>query len=263
MRQVLASMMLKMAVIKRFKKKQVKHMADFQVVGNVDPFLLVNLQKGEAIYAESNAMVTMDTTLELKGKARGGFLNSLARKFTSGESFFQQSIEASTGDGQVLLSPELPGDIEILDVGMNHYRLNDGAFLAATNGVGIKMKSQGIGQAVFSGTGGFFIMETEGHGKLAVSGFGAIFGLDVKAGSDMIVDNYHVVAWDASLRYDISLSTSSGGGGGFLNNLIGSITSGEGIVNRFSGNGKVYVCSRNRGGFLNWIASCLPKQRNS
>jgi len=33
------------------------------------------------------------------------------------------------------------------------------------------------------------------------------------------------------------------------------MTSGEGVVNRFSGNGTVYVCSRNRGGFLNWILS--------
>lgn len=237
-------------------------MPEFQVVGNVDPFLLVSLQKGETIYAESNAMVTMDATLELKGKARGGLLSSLARRFASGESFFQQSIEANFGDGQILLSPELPGDIEILDVGMNQYRMNDGAFLAATDGVEIRMKSQGIGQAVFGGTGGFFIMETAGQGKLAISGFGALFALDVKAGTDTIVDNYHVVAWDIALRYDISLSTSRSGGG-LLSNIMGSMTSGEGIVNRFSGNGKVYVCSRNRGGFLNWIASHMPGQRSS
>ncbi len=235
-------------------------MADFQVVGNVDPFLLVSLKKGERIYAESDAMVTMDATLELKGRARGGLLSSLARRFASGESFFQQSIEASFGDGEILLSPELPGDIEILDVGPRQYRLNDGAFLAATDGVDIKMKSQGIGQAVFGGTGGFFIMETGGIGKLAVSGFGAIFALDVKSDMDSIVDNYHVVAWDSTLSYNISLSTSRGGG--FLGNIMGSMMSGEGIVNRFSGSGKVYVCSRNRGGFLNWIASQLPGKKS-
>jgi len=237
-------------------------MPEFQVVGNVDPFLLVNFQKGESIYSESDAMVTMDATLELKGKARGGFLRSLARKFTAGESFFQQSIEATGGEGQALLSPELPGDIEILDVGVKQYRMNDGAFLAATDNVHISIKSQGIGQAIFGGTGGLFIMETSGEGKLAVSGFGAVFGLDITAGNDMIVDNYHVVAWDSTLNYKISLSTAKGG---FLSNLVGSVTSGEGIVNRFSGNGKVYVCSRNRGGFLSWIASNIPglsNQRN-
>ena len=47
-------------------------MADFSIVGNVDPFLHVSLRKGESIYAERGAMVSMDTTLELKGEARGG-----------------------------------------------------------------------------------------------------------------------------------------------------------------------------------------------
>jgi uncharacterized protein (TIGR00266 family) len=230
-------------------------MPEFQVLGDIDPFLLVSLRKGESIYCESDAMVTMEETLELKGKAKGGLLSSLARKFATGESFFQQSIEANFGDGQVLLSPELPGAIEILDVGMNQYRLNDGAFLAATDGVQISTKSQGIGQAIFGGTGGLFIMETSGQGRLAVSGFGAIFGLDISEGTDMIVDNYHVVAWDRNLNYKISLSTAKTG---LLSSIVGSVTSGEGIVNRFSGNGKVYVCSRNRGGFLNWIASAIP-----
>ncbi|MBF0336732.1 MAG: TIGR00266 family protein [Nitrospirae bacterium] len=235
-------------------------MPEFQVVGNVDPFLLITLKKGERIYAESNAMVTMDAVLELKGKMAGGFFSSLARKFTSGESFFQQSLEATHGEGQALLSPTLPGDIEILDVGVNQYRLNDGAFVAASDTVQISVKSQGIGQALFGGTGGFFIMETSGQGKLAVSGFGTMFGLDVKAGSDVIVDNFHVVAWDRNLNYNISLSTSKGG---FLSNLVGSVTTGEGVVNRFSGNGKVYVCSRNRSGFLGWIASSLPTAGSS
>ncbi|MBF0538304.1 MAG: TIGR00266 family protein [Nitrospirae bacterium] len=230
-------------------------MPEFQVVGNVDPFLLITLKQGERIYAESDAMVTMDAVLELKGKMSGGFLSSLARRFTTGESFFQESLEANHGEGQALFSPTLPGDIEILDVGLNQYRLNDGAFVAASDGVQINVKSQGVGQALFGGTGGFFIMETSGQGRLAVSGFGTMFGLDVKAGSDVIVDNFHVVAWDRNLNYNISISTSKGG---FLSNLMGSVTTGEGVVNRFSGNGKVYVCSRNRNGFLSWIASSMP-----
>ncbi|MBF0342715.1 MAG: TIGR00266 family protein [Nitrospirae bacterium] len=234
-------------------------MPEFQVVGNVDPFLLVTLKKGERIYAESDAMVTMDAVLELKGKMSGGFFGSLARKLTAGESFFQQSLEANHGEGQALFSPILPGDIEILDIGGNQYRLNDGAFVAATDDVQISVKTQGIGKAIFGGTGGLFIMETSGQGKLAVSGFGAMFGLDVKRGSDVIVDNFHVVAWDRNLKYEISLSTSKGG---FFSNLVGSVTTGEGIVNRFSGDGKVYVCSRNRGGFLSWIASSLPGAQN-
>ncbi|MES2570905.1 MAG: TIGR00266 family protein [Verrucomicrobiota bacterium] len=230
-------------------------MAEYEVVGNVDPFLLVRLKHGEKLYCESNAMVTMDGTLELKGEMQGGLLRSLTRRLTAGESFFQQKIEAVKGDGETLLAPNLPGDIMVLDVGSQQYRLNDGAFLAADTTVTIETRRQGIGQALFGGTGGFFIMETSGTGKIAISGFGALFNLDVKVGNDMVVDNSHVVAWDAGLRYEMTTATAKGG---FLAGLANSVTSGEGVVQRFSGNGKVVVCSRNRGGFISWLASRLP-----
>ncbi|MFZ4856760.1 MAG: TIGR00266 family protein [Desulfuromonadaceae bacterium] len=234
-------------------------MPDFKVIGSVDPFLHVSLKRGEKIYAESDAMVTMDATLELKGKMQGGLMSALARRLANDESFFMQSIEAVSGEGETLLSPNIPGDVEILEVGATQYNLNDGAFLAATDGVDIQVRTQGIGQALLGGTGGFFIMQTAGHGTLAVSGFGTIFGLDITAGNDVIIDNFHVVAWDSRLNYNISASTSKSGG--FLASLVSSVASGEGIVNRFSGNGKVYVCSRNRSGFLGWIASKTTKNR--
>ena len=114
-------------------------MPQFKVIGEVDPFLHITLKKGEKIFAESDAMVTMDVTLELKGKMQGGLMSSLARRFANDESFFMQSIEASTGDGETLLSPNIPGDIEILEVGTQQYYLNNGAFLAATDGVEIQV----------------------------------------------------------------------------------------------------------------------------
>ena len=138
-------------------------MPEFKVIGQIDPFLHVSLKRGEKIYAESDAMVTMDATLELKGKMQGGLISALARRFANDESFFLQSIEATSGEGDTLLSPNVPGDIEILDIGQQQYMLNDGAFLAATDGVDIKVRSQGIGQALMGGTGGFFIMQSASH----------------------------------------------------------------------------------------------------
>ena len=46
---------------------------------------------------------------------------------------------------------------------------------------------------------------------------------------------------------------SAGGLGGMLGNLVNSVTSGEGIVLRFTGTGKIYVCSRNRDSFVEWM----------
>jgi uncharacterized protein (TIGR00266 family) len=209
------------------------------------------MRRGETIYCESDAMVMMESTLDLKGKMKGGIGSALMRTFANGESFFQQHIEAARGDGDCLLSPTLPGAMQIVDVGPNNYILSDGAFVAASSGVDLKVRTQNIGNALFANSGGFFVTETSGSGQVVVSGFGSMSMLDVEPGKDAIIDNAHVVCWDSTLRYEISITT--GTSGGFLGNLINSQTSGEGMVLRFSGKGKVYVCSRNRNAFKAWM----------
>mgnify|MGYP001146984595 CR=1 FL=1 len=184
-------------------------MAAFEITGGIDPLLAVTLEKGEAILAESNAMVAMDTALSLKGKTRGGLMGSIARKFMNDETFFQQRIEADDQAGTVLLAPNLPGDVRILDVGPAQYLLSDGAFLACTEGVELSTKSQGIGRALLGDSGGFFVMGTEGSGRIAVSGFGSIRELDVTPERPITVDNGHLVAWNARLSYDLSINTAS------------------------------------------------------
>ena len=222
----------------------------FTVTGDVDPFLHVALAKGETIYCESDAMVMMEATLDLKGKMKGGLGSALMRTFANGESFFQQHIEAVRGNGDCLLSPTLPGAMQIVDVGPNNYIISDGAFVASSSGVDLKVRTQSVGNALFAQSGGFFVTETAGSGQVALSGFGAMSMLDVEPGKDAIIDNAHVVCWDSTLRYEPSITT--GNSGGFLGNLVNSQTSGEGVVLRFSGRGKVYVCSRNRAAFRAW-----------
>ncbi|MGR8978999.1 MAG: TIGR00266 family protein [Gammaproteobacteria bacterium] len=231
-------------------------MALFTITGDVDPFLHISLQKGEKIFCESNAMVMMEETLDLKGKMTGGLGSALMRRLANEESFFQQHIEAVRGNGDCLLSPTLPGAIEILDVGDIHYLIADGAFVAAESGVQLNVRTQNIGSAVFGQTGGFFICEAAGSGKLAVSGFGTSFILNVEAGKDVIIDNAHVVAWDSRLHHEISVTTQQSGG--LLGQLVNSVTSGEGMVLKFSGNGKVVICSRNRENFIAWLLKGMP-----
>jgi len=227
----------------------------FTNTGEIDPFLHVSLIQGEMIYCESDAMVMMEQNLDLKGKMTGGLGNAIIRTLANGESFFQQQIEAVRGDGDCLLSPVLPGALEIIDVGAKQYLLNDGAFVAATSGTEMKVRRQSLGNALFAQSGGFFVMETSGSGKVVVSGFGSMFQLEVVPGKDIIVDNSHVVCWDNTLHYEISVTTGSTGGGlgGLLGNMVNSFKSGEGIVLRFKGAGKIYVCSRNRDAFVEWM----------
>lgn len=228
-------------------------MPTLQITGDIDPFLHVSMRQGETIFCESDAMVMMEEALDLTGVVQGGIIQAAMRRFANGESFFQQKIEAKRGDGDCLLSPTMPGGIQLLDVGPSQYCLNDDVYIAATSGVQVKAQLQSLGNALFAENGGFLIGQTSGQGQVAVGGFGSLFMIDVVPGKEVIFDNGHVVAWDSSLSYKIAASTSQSQG--FLGNLVNSVTSGEGVVLRFSGKGKVVLCSRNRDTFLKWFQS--------
>ncbi|WP_295402047.1 TIGR00266 family protein [uncultured Thiocystis sp.] len=222
-------------------------MPTFTVTGEIDPFLHVSLRKGEKIFCESGAMVMMEAALQVKGQLRGGLGRALLRRMATDESLFQQEIEAVGGDGDCLLSPTLPGSIELLDVGPgNAYTLSDGSFVAAESSVEVRARMNTIGGGLFGGTGGFVIMEATGRGKLAVSGFGSIFTLDIAPDRETVIDNNHAVAWSSNLHYEVGMPQT---GGGFFGSMVNSVTSGEGLVLRFRGQGKVVICSRNRGLF--------------
>ena len=166
----------------------------FTVTGDVDPFLHVSLRKGETIFCESDAMVMMEAPLDLTGSMQGGLVRAAMRRLANGESFFQQRIEAKRGDGDCLLAPNMPGGMQVLDVGARQYRMSDGAYVAATERIEVNARMQSLGNALFGGTGGFFIGETQGDGQVVVGGFGSLFTLDVAPGKDIVIDNGHVVA---------------------------------------------------------------------
>ena len=88
---------------------------------------------------------------------------------------------------------------------------------------------------------------------MAVTGFGTLFTLDVTPNNPITIDNGHVVAWDSRLNHQISLSTNQERG--LLGNIVNSMTSSEGVVLKFSGSGKVIICSRNAGSFSAWVSS--------
>lgn len=220
-------------------------MAEFNITGSNEPFLHVSMKKGDKIYCESDALVMKEQNLVVSGAVRGGIFKSAFRKLTTGESFFQQSIEAKNGEGECLLAPPLSGDLQILNVGQNQYMLSDGSYVASTSNVEIDPKIQSnLGGAIFGGTGGFVIMQTKGNGQVCVSGGGNLMELEVThEQGETTVDNGHVVAWDANLKYSIGLPDS---GGGLIGNVVNSVVGGEGLVLKFKGQGKVIICSRKR-----------------
>lgn len=220
-------------------------MAEFIVTEGQDPFLMVQLQQNETIYAESDAMVMMEHTVDLEAEAQGGWIQSTFRKMANDNSFFRQAIKARRGYGEVLLSSRYPGNITVINIDTsNEFYMNDGVFVACEENVETLNKWQRADRAFFGGTGGWMTTLAKGNGKLAIGGFGDIFKITVRKNEPAIIDNNHVLAWSNNLSYKISASTSKSKG--FFGNIINSQLTGEGLVTTFSGEGDVYISSKNK-----------------
>ena len=232
---------------------------NYIIKGDSDcPLLEVSLSRGETIRMESGSMVFMKDVelqgkLNAKDKGIGGLFSAIGRSMTSGESMFITSAIGQSDKAVVGIAPSIPGKISHLKVGGNvQYRLNTGAFLCCDESVTYEMRSQKLAKALFSGTGGLFVMETTGIGDIFISSYGDIFELEVTPDAPITIDNEHVVAWDASLDYHIEVASGMFG-----------FTSGEGLVNKFSGNGKVYIQTRNIHSLANAIIPFLPTNTNN
>lgn len=226
----------------------------FALTGDVDPFLHVSLTRGKSIFCESNAMVMMEDPLDLTGRIQGGFLQAVMRRLANGESFFQQQITATRGDGDCLLSPNLPrhgSTRRRLDSILRFRRgLCSGDRWRAGNSPDARPRERHARRHRR-----FLYRSFQRLGKLVVSGFGSVFSLDVTPTKSVIIDNGHVVR----LGQQPPLCT-----GGFDHPEPGTAWQlgeqryrGEGIILKFSGKGRVVVCSRNRTGFVSWMGSKL------
>jgi len=212
------------------------------------PLLKMQLERGETIKAESDAMVSMDATIDVEGKMEGGVLGGISRML-AGEKFFFQTLCARRGAGEVLLAPAIPGDI--IDVELDgSYSLivqKDG-FLAGDMGLEVSSKLQNLMHGIFSGEG-FFVLKVSGKGTVFLNSYGGIHAINLSAGEEKIIDNSHLVAWADYMDYKIEKAASG---------WVSSFTSGEMLVCRFKGPGIVLIQTRNPRGFGDWVKQLIP-----
>ena len=230
----------------------------FTITGDSDcPIALLNLSRGQSVKIESGSMVysrgvEITGGLNAKKKGLGGVFSAIGRSLTSGESMFITTATGTADDGEIAIAPAIPGKIASLTAEAGRqYRLNTGAFLACDETLQYKMVNQGVSKALFGGTGGLFVMETEGYGDILVSAFGDLMRLDIMPGTPIAIDNEHVVAWDASLDYRIEVASGMFG-----------FTTGEGLVNTFTGSGRVYIQTRNLRNLAQAMHPYLPTAAN-
>jgi uncharacterized protein (TIGR00266 family) len=207
----------------------------------------IMLDPGEAIRAESGAMVSMSPTVTIDSKMQGGLGKALGR-LIGGESLFQTTFTATHGAGEVLLAPSTLGDIIPLNLQGEGLMVTSGGYLAGDTALVLETKAQF--KNLFSGEG-LFMIRVSGVGQVLVSSFGAIHGVQLQPGQPYIVDTGHIVAFSDTMQYTVTRATKS---------LWGSFTSGEGIVCHFTGPGLLYIQTRSPQSFAPWVGQFLPSR---
>ena len=216
---------------------------EYEIRGNPDYGELVfELGQGDQILVESGSMSRMSSGLPLDVRVIGSKLGALARKLVGGQSFFVGQYGGDQAGG-LAIAPALPGTVVHYALEETPLRLAAGCFLACSTGIELKTRFGGL-KALFSGEGAFFL-NAVGRGDLFFHAYGAV--IEKQVDGELVVDSGHLVAWEPGLDYEI------GGMGGLKQTLF----SGEGLVMRFRGRGKIWLQSRTLGHTAGWITPFL------
>lgn len=217
---------------------------EFDISGNPSyGDLTVALEAGESFWSEGGAMSRMSSHLQLNTRLVGGMFKSVARRIAGGESLFISQYTAPSM-AFVSLTPTCPGTVLHRKIDGEIFYLTSGSFLACTPEVKLETRFGGL-RSLFSREGAFLV-EVSGHGDLFFNSFGGVIEKQVEG--ELIVDTGHVVGWEPSLDYTI------GGMGGMKQTLF----SGEGLIMRFNGHGKIYLQTRHLSSLAGWLTPYCP-----
>lgn len=211
--------------------------------------LVLTLPAGQTLLVESGAMAAMDSWIEMKSRMKGGLMKGVGRMF-GGESLFISEFTARGKPGQLWLSPGVPGDIchYVLD-GSKGLMVQSAGFVAASPTVDLNTKFQGF-KGFFSGES-LFLLKVTGTGDFWFSSFGAIIEVPVRG--NYVVDTGYIVAFEDSLNYRVEML-----GGLSWKGLRTGVFGGEGLVCRFSGEGRVWIQSRQVANLINFVHPFRP-----
>ncbi len=215
--------------------------------------LVVDLEAGEKITGEAGAMTYMTPSIDVVTHRRErSILGTIGVSILGGQSLFVNDYVAKGGRGQVGLAAAPVGDIQVLRVEPGRgFIVQKAAYLASTDDVELDVKWEGFTKGVFGQ--GLFMIRVYGRGDLFVNTFGAIDRHELGPGEEMVVDNFHLVAFSDSCDYKVTRF------GGWKETIL----SGEGFVTRIRGPGEVYIQTKNLREFVDWLWTLIQPRVQS
>lgn len=200
--------------------------------------IFAQLGPDDVIIAEADAMASMDAHITIKTRFNGGLLTGLLKRIFGGESLFINEFRAEHDSGDLVLTQPTPGDIACLQLNGETMFLERGSFIAC--GPEIRLGIGWAGFASWFGGEGLFRLKVSGHGPVWFGGYGGIFEREVDG--EYVVDTGHLLAYEPTVR----LSVGMAGG------LFSSWFSGEGLITRVRGSGRIWLQSRSMDGLAHW-----------
>ena len=219
----------------------------YRIDGRPDfSFVTVTIPKGKTLKVESSAMAAMDSHLKMKTKLKGGF-----GRFLTGESLFLNEYTAEHADAEICLAPGSPGDVEHVYLQNQTIYLQSSAYVASSPEIELQTKWQGFTKGFFSGES-MFLIKASGTGDLWFNTFGSMIEI-TDPNQTIAVDTGHIVAFTDGLQYDITRL------GGYKSLFF----SGEGLVCRFRGQGRIWIQTRKFSPFAYWVYWYRPVKKRS
>ena len=203
----------------------------------------IALSPGEEVVAEADAMASMSGNITMTTRWSGGVMKGVAKRVFGGESMFVNVFKAEDEVGELVLTQPFPGDIECIELKGTTMFLQPGAYIASDPGVKLGLGWAGIKMGI--AREGLFRLKVSGEGRVWFGAYGGIFVREVD--EEYIVDSGHLVAYEPSVGIRI----------GMAGGLISSLLSGEGLITRVTGPGRIYMQSRSFSGLAAWTNAHL------
>lgn len=184
------------------------------------------LLENDDVRCEAGAMRYYQGNIQMESKGPGG-VGGFLKAAVSGESAFKPLYK---GTGKLVLEPSFSGFMAIPLAG-HHLILDRGAYVASDGEIEVSAIANKAGSALLSGEG-LFQTSVKGTGTVIVSIPGPVQTIDLQ-NDRLVVDGSFAVARTANLNFSVQKSTKS---------MLGSMTSGEGLVNVIEGTGRVWLC---------------------
>ena len=215
---------------------------------------VVILEPGEKFVSEAGAMYRASSNMEIEVESRKkknegmwGALKTGIKSMFAGESFFLSTYRTNDNQsGEVGLAPTHQGEVRKITVGNETWICSGGSYLGSSGSIELDTQYQGLTKGMFSKEGLVFV-KASGEGELLVNGFGRISEVEVRDG--ITIDNGHLIAFTEGLEYTIGKS-----GGGWISSMM----SGEGLVMKFRGQGRILVQSHDPSRLGGALGPLLP-----